>query len=163
MKIYLVGMPGSGKSTLARKVAAQLLIKFVDLDEEIERYENKKIAEIFLEKGEDHFRQIESKLLHEWASSSEDFVMATGGGAPCYHGGMETINKTGLSIFLDVPMPELIKRVQSKTHRPLLSPAGPEKKLMSLLETRLPCYRQAAVTIRKPDLNKLLEAIHFKR
>lgn len=164
MKIYLVGMPGSGKTTLGRKIAAALMVKFVDLDHEIERQEGLSIPEIFLQKGETYFREVESKLLGEWASSPLNFVMATGGGAPCHFRGMDIINQSGFSIFLDVPIEVLLQRVNARTNRPLLDDAVErELTLRKLLATRMPCYRQARVTISNPDLEKLMEAIHFRK
>lgn len=165
MKIYLIGMPGSGKSTLGLRVAEELQLTFVDLDREIEKHEGRTVPQIFLEKGEDHFRQTESYLLNEWANADKSFVMATGGGAPCKFKGIEVINRTGLSIFLDVSIPELVSRLKSKTDRPLLSNdiSEKEKILRSLREARLGCYRQAKVIIENPDVDKVLEAIHFKK
>src|SRR5690349_71191 len=112
MKVYLIGMPGSGKSTIGKQLAAALLLPFVDLDHEIERKELKSIAEIFSEKGENYFRHTESQMLQQWAGSARDFVMATGGGAPCFFNGLEIINNSGISVFLDVPVSELLRRIQ---------------------------------------------------
>jgi shikimate kinase len=163
MKIYLIGMPGSGKTTLGKQLANELTLPFVDLDKEIEKHENKSIAEIFGQDGEVHFRLLESKLLKEWAGSSESFVMATGGGAPCFHDGIEVINKTGLSIFLDVPLADLLARLKSKTDRPLLHTADQkekEERLASLLNNRLPVYNQAKLLIQKPNIRRVLDALH---
>jgi shikimate kinase len=165
MKIYLIGMPGSGKTTLGSRIAEEIQLTFVDLDHEIEGHEGKSVPEIFMERGEDHFRQIESKILSEWAASQKSFVMATGGGAPCNYKGIDVINKSGLSIFLDVPISVLVTRLKTKNDRPLLGNDLNEKEkiLKSLREARLACYRQAKVIVEDPDLNKVLEAIHFKR
>jgi shikimate kinase len=164
MKIYLVGMPGAGKSTLGKKLARVLGVDFVDLDEEIEKFCGMDVPAIFIGKGENYFREVESRLLLEWAGSTKNFIMATGGGAPCSFRGMEVINKTGLSIFLDVPITELLRRVNEQANRPLLQDAAErEQTLMKLLETRQPCYRQARITISNPNLDNLLEAIHFKK
>jgi shikimate kinase len=164
MKIYLVGMPGSGKTTLGKKLAKVLAVEFVDLDEEIEKFVGSPIPQIFLEKGEAYFRQAESRMLTEQAASKLSFVMATGGGAPCFHNGMDVINKTGISIYLDVPVSELVKRVKEKSNRPLLADVHDhEKTLLNMLETRQLCYRKAGITVTSPNLDKVLEAIHFKR
>ena len=98
-KIYLIGMPGSGKTTLGLQLAEALQLPFVDLDKEIEKHEGKSVPDIFSQQGEAHFRQVESKLLKEWSASGKTFIMATGGGAPCNHHGIEVINRSGLSIF----------------------------------------------------------------
>jgi shikimate kinase len=165
MKIYLIGMPGSGKTTLGSRLAEELHMTFVDLDREIEKHEKLTVPEIFLQRGEDHFRQVESAQLHQWATSQKAFIMATGGGAPCMLRGIDIINKTGLSIFLDVPVSELVSRLKSKKDRPLLEGDLNEKEkiLISLRDARLPCYRQAQVTVQNPNLDKVLEAIHFKK
>ena len=159
-------MPGSGKSTLGRKLAKELLVEFVDLDHEIETRERKSIKEIFSLHGEDYFRQIESKVLLEWSASSISFVMATGGGTPCFYKGIEVINKTGLSIFLDVPVSQLLARLAKKTDRPLLSASDKqqmEEKLTALRSRRLIIYQQAHITLENPDLSKLRQIIHLRK
>ncbi len=165
MKVYLVGMPGSGKSTLGKQLAVHLSIPFVDLDTEIERSEGKKIPDIFSTQGEAYFRKIESALLHQWAESKKDFVMATGGGAPCHHHGMDIINRTGTSVFLDVPVSEILERIKNNNDRPLI--AGDlyerEQKLIEIAKVRLPFYRQAHIITDKIDLQQLLMAIHFRK
>jgi shikimate kinase len=166
MKIYLIGMPGSGKSTLGRKAANELMLQFVDLDHEIEKREQKSIPEIFNLKGEDQFRLTESALLHEWAGSDKSFIMSTGGGTPCFYNGIEVINQTGLSIFLDVSVNHLLKRLEKKTDRPLLQEKDKnalKTKLDTLRQSRLPFYQQARIVIQNPTLPLLLEKIHFKK
>jgi shikimate kinase len=111
MKIFLIGMPGSGKTTLGKRLAKEMLLPFVDLDKEIERREGKSVQQLFTENGEDYFRQVESKELIEWSASAKSFVMATGGGTPCFYEGIKVINQSGLSIFLDVPLTTLLSRL----------------------------------------------------
>lgn len=159
MKIFLVGMPGSGKSTIGAKLADALQLDFLDLDSEIEKKEMKAVKEIFRENGEDYFRQVEAETLRELAGSSRDFVLATGGGAPCFYNGMDTINETGFSIFLDVPIPELVRRLSNNKDRPLLQTADVEKKLTLLLETRLPVYRKASITVTDPTPEVILKKL----
>jgi shikimate kinase len=162
MKIYLIGMPGSGKTTLGKQVASSLALAFVDLDDEIEQREQKTIPEIFDQKGEDYFRQLESDLLREWAFSAENFVMATGGGAPCFHQGIEVINQSGISIFLDVPVDELVKRVAKKTNRPLLQTADENElaeKIGKFRANRESIYRQAQILLKDPTLSDVMEKL----
>ncbi|MEX2234171.1 MAG: shikimate kinase [Cyclobacteriaceae bacterium] len=162
MKIFLIGMPGSGKTTLGKELASHLLVDFVDLDAEIEKAEQRSIPEIFSQRGEEYFRILEARLLGEWAGSTSDFVMATGGGAPCFYNGMETINQYGLSVFLDCSVSTLIERVKKNQERPLLLISDEnelKQKLKRMLEARMECYRQARIIIENPSLHGLLKKI----
>jgi shikimate kinase len=166
MKIFLIGMPGSGKTTLGKELASHLMIDFVDLDAEIEKSEQRSIGEIFSHHGEEHFRLVEARLLREWTASTTPFVMATGGGAPCFHGGMEIINEHGLSIFLDCPVSSLIERVRTNQERPLLFASDIEelrKKLDRIRMERLDCYRKAKIVVADPTLHSLLKSIEAKK
>ena len=121
MKIFLIGLPGSGKTTLGKQVAKVLNVSFVDLDDAIEKAEKRKISEIFKESGEDYFRKIESELLIKWIQSDTDYIMATGGGTPCFYTNMQVMNTAGITIFLDVPPMEIAHRIHSSKNqnRPL--------------------------------------------
>ena len=166
MKIFLIGLPGSGKSTLGRRLADALMIEFVDLDSEIEKQEGKVIADIFHEKGEDHFRQIESGMLKSLAASSMNFVMSTGGGAPCFYQGIDVINESGISIFLHVSTDEIIKRLKPSKDRPLLETTDENERLekLNVLQSkRLAIYQQATVIIQDPTIEKLLEAVRLRK
>jgi shikimate kinase len=167
MKIYLIGMPGSGKTTIGKQVANKLLVPFVDLDHEIELKEKQGIPEIFNKLGEDHFRQAESALLREWAGSDKSFVMATGGGAPCFYNSIEVINGSGISIFLDVDTSELLERVKEKSDRPLLQNEKDDqalkKKLEALKKERLPVYRQASIILKNPGVADVLEKLRLRK
>ena len=165
MKIFLIGMPGSGKTTLGQQVAKHLSITFVDLDAEIEKAEQRSISEIFSEKGEDHFRLLESRLLREWAASAVSFVMATGGGAPCFHKGMDVINEYGVSVFLDCPVSELIARVRRNKERPLLLTSDEKElkdRLEKMLANRRNCYNKARIVLQNATLESLLRRMDIR-
>lgn len=122
MKIFLVGMPGSGKSTVGKLLADSLDMPFIDLDKVIEQEEGTTIREIFNVKGESYFRDQERNTLHKVVSSNDRFVLATGGGVPCFFDNMDFMKRQGKVIFMDIPVAALAKRLQNEglAIRPLL-------------------------------------------
>jgi len=161
-KIFLVGMPGSGKSTLGKRLAEELARSFIDLDKEIESHEALSIPDIFMEKGQYYFRDVESELLRKWASSNQSFIMATGGGAPCFHHGIDVMNQNGTTIYLDTSLDVLVERTKRAGNRPLLQ-AEDEKELRNRLEKLLaerdPIYRQSAITLREPTVEDIIKSM----
>jgi len=148
MKIFLIGMPGSGKTTTGKLLAEKLKLPFVDLDVEIEKSEDQSINQIFEKKKENYFREVESMLLKKFCSSQENFVMSTGGGAPCFHDNMLQMNNFGQTIFLDVPAKEIAHRLEKTnlTERPLFSKLSQEQlkdKIEFLRSQRMRFYKQA--------------------
>ncbi|MBS1680798.1 MAG: shikimate kinase [Bacteroidetes bacterium] len=148
MKIFLVGLPGCGKTTLGKQIAEKLNLVFIDLDLEIEKTETKTVQQIFSESGESAFRVIESKTLKELCLSKTDFVMATGGGAACFFDNMATMNQAGKTIFIHVPVDEIILRLnkQNLEERPMfrnLNPQQLKEKLELLLSERITFYQKA--------------------
>lgn len=146
MRIYLIGYMGSGKSTVGRELAKELNLQFIDLDNYIEERNFKTIPEIFAESGEEGFRKVEQRALHE-VSEFEDVVVSTGGGAPCFFDNMELIKRTGISVYLNGTPRILAERLmQSKTERPLIkgkSEAELIEFIRETLEKRNSWYKQA--------------------
>ncbi len=151
MKLYLIGLPGSGKSTLGKKLADEAVVPFIDLDQAIEQESGKTVSSIFSEQGEEYFRSLEAVALRQ-QSKIEKFVMACGGGTPCFHGNMDFMNASGKTIFLNVPVSEIVNRfagTQEHQLRPLLMESDPRKlseKLTGLLDVRKPFYSKADLT-----------------
>jgi len=148
MKIFLIGMPGSGKTTTGKLLAEKMKLTFVDLDVEIEKSEGQPINKIFETKKEDYFRQFESSTLKKFCSSSESFVMSTGGGAPCFHDNMDQMNAAGKTIFLDVPSQEIATRLMKTdlNQRPLFAKLSSEQlkdKIEFLRSQRIKFYKKA--------------------
>ncbi|HYM93522.1 MAG TPA: shikimate kinase [Chitinophagaceae bacterium] len=121
MKIFLIGFMGSGKTYWGKQLSQKLGVPFFDLDEQIVSHEGKPITEIFAEEGEEYFRLKEKDILHNIAESHENFVMACGGGTPCYFSNIEYMNQSGTSVWINTPIDVLFERlINEKKHRPLI-------------------------------------------
>lgn len=120
MKVFLIGYMASGKSTLGKALAGALTLPFIDLDVEIERTAGVSITEIIDTKGELHFRKIESGVLKDLLEQNDTGVFALGGGTPVFYNHMDLLNAEGETIFLDVPVGELAKRLEGDIKRPLI-------------------------------------------
>ena len=81
------------------------------LDEEITRTEVRSISEVFEQEGEEYFRKIEKERLEEIAAFDDNFVMASGGGTPCFFKNMELMNEVGITIYIEVSKEEIQKRL----------------------------------------------------
>jgi shikimate kinase len=135
-KIFLVGMMGSGKSHWTKKIAKWIKSGGYDLDDLIEMNEEKTIAEIFTEEGEEQFRKTEAKILR-WFKEKKKYVLATGGGTPCFQDNMAWMKKEGIVIWLDESVDILVKRlVEEKAHRPLIADLS-EQDLTKFIKDKL--------------------------
>lgn len=154
--IFLIGMPSSGKTTLGKRLARELHYHFTDTDRLIQREKGLTVAQLFEKFGEDHFRDLEARVLRT-IKPGASLVVATGGGMPCYHDNMAYIKATGVSVFLDVP-PEAIwdrmmlhaeQHPNEQAERPLFH-ADDTELLTSLRlkqQSRLPIYNQANIIL----------------
>lgn len=113
---------GSGKTTIGKLVAEKLGYGFVDMDSHIENKYFNTISQIFAELGEEQFRLMEQRCLHE-VSEFEDVIISTGGGAPCFFDNMEYMKSKGLTIYLKLTASELAERLESSqaNKRPLIA------------------------------------------
>jgi shikimate kinase len=158
MRIFLIGLIGSGKTTLGKKLAESLKIPFIDLDEYIVRKELKSISEIFSLKGETYFRECEAKYLRE-ICQFKDAVVATGGGAACFHDNMTVMNVSGVTIFLDVPLDTLTERLwhqPQREQRPMI--AGKTKEelrtfVKEIHQSRIEFYKEAKLIFKGNDIS----------
>jgi shikimate kinase len=121
MKIYLIGFMGSGKTYWGKKLSEKLQLPFFDSDEQIVNSEGKSVNDIFEQNGEEYFRLKEKGILHIITESHSSFVMACGGGSPCYFNNIDYMNKSGTTVWLNTPLSILFQRlVQEKNERPLV-------------------------------------------
>lgn len=148
IRIFLVGYMGAGKTTLGKALARRMNLSYIDTDQFIENRYHKKIGDIFASEGEKQFRDIECRMLRE-VSEIENVVISTGGGLPCFNDNMALMNRTGTTIYLDVPVEELAARLNaSKTIRPVLQNRSGEELVDFIRENlnkRRLFYEQAGI------------------
>jgi len=160
-KIYLVGFMASGKSTTSRALASKLGWRAEDIDDLIEARERRSIAEIFARHGEPYFRAVERDLL-ALIRPMRRVIVATGGGTFVDPDNRAAINRDGVSVWLDVPLVELIPRIPLDGRRPL---AADRAQLERLYAIRTEAYRSAHIRIDASGLptsdvaNRVIDAI----
>ena len=123
MNIVLLGYMGCGKSTIGRRLAERLKLRFFDLDELIEEQEGQQISELFASKGELYFRKTEAEVLRSFIAENDNFVLALGGGTPCYANNMDFLLEQHLkTVYLKAQLKTLVERLRDqKEQRPLIS------------------------------------------
>ena len=130
-KIYLVGFMAAGKTTVARILAERLGWRAEDIDELIEARERRSVAEIFAKNGEPYFRSIERDILR-LLLPLRHCVVATGGGTFMDPENRVAINMDGVSVWLDVPLEELVARLPADGRRPLAADRAQMERLFAV-------------------------------
>lgn len=141
---------GAGKTTVGKALAKELGMDFYDLDWYIESRMRKTVSQIFEERGEEGFRQIERNMLHEVAEF-ENVVLSCGGGTPCFFDNIDYLNQQGPVVYLKAQPDVLYKHLHmGKTERPLLKGKSPEELIAFISEQlawREPYYMKAQYTL----------------
>ena len=165
IRIILIGYMGAGKTTVGKALAQELGITFYDLDWYISSRMRKTIAQIFEERGEDGFRQIERNMLHEVAEF-EDVIISCGGGTPCFFDNIDYMNQQAPVVYLKAEPEVLYKHLaMSKNDRPLLRGKSQEELITFIreqLEKRNPFYTKARYTLDvslMDDYTKIKESV----
>ena len=149
---------GSGKSHWGKIWAGKNQLTFYDLDEQIEKTMGESIANIFEKKGEENFREMERYVLRKFEIKNT-FLMACGGGTPCFFENLQWMNEQGTTIYLQASPQEILEKVMNETQeRPLLKKLN-ESELLFFIEQKLkerePFYKQAQYIL---DANTLTPA-----
>ncbi len=160
---------GASKTTFARELADVLKVEHIDLDDVVERTQQKAIDDLFAEAGEESFRGLESSTLRDVISRTENVVISLGGGTPCSDESMKLVNESGHSIYLKLPKEVLLSRLQadrdSGVSRPLLHGVEDLKKFIgSKLGERERFYLRAHTVLdpRYVSAEELLEYLSVR-
>lgn len=132
---------GSGKTTIGKILAEKTGYLFIDLDRIIELSEGKTINDIFAYSGEEHFREIESKIIKKIYSNNR-CIFACGGGVVLRGENMKLINRNSMVFYLEVSPREALGRLEGASDRPLLQEPDNLKKITELLERRSSMYEK---------------------
>ncbi len=150
IRIILIGYMGAGKTTVGKELAKALGISFYDLDWYIETRRRKTVKQIFDERGEEGFRQIEHNMLHEVAEF-ENVIISCGGGTPCFFDNMDYLNQQAETVYLKASPEVLYGHLKmGKGVRPLLLNKTPEEVqtfIREQLAYREQFYKKAKHTI----------------
>jgi shikimate kinase len=141
--LFLIGFMGSGKTSTTFALSKRLGVKGLDTDALIEEREGMEIAEIFQKKGEESFRQIETKLLDELAESSPA-IISCGGGMVLREENIKKMKQQGRILLLQAAPETIYERVKDSTNRPLLNGHMDVEYIGSLMAEREPAYKAAA-------------------
>jgi shikimate kinase len=157
MKIYLIGFMGSGKTYWGGQLSNKLNIPFFDMDELVINSEGKSINEIFDKFGEEYFRLKEKGILYTTTDSHSTFVMACGGGSPCYFNNIDYMNQSGTTVWLNTPLNVLFQRLLlEKDKRPLLKGLSDDQLrsfIVKKFADRKIYYEQAHVVIDDEEIS----------
>lgn len=152
--IVLIGLMGAGKTTIGKRLAALLDMPFTDSDENIEKSYGS-INDLF-KPGEEHFRDIESKMIKSMAAL-DGVIMSTGGGVVLRSENMEALKEKGVIFYIKRPVEEILKSAETAT-RPLIK-NNPEA-LYKISEEREPLYRKYCdYVIDGTDMEKAVKTI----
>jgi shikimate kinase / 3-dehydroquinate synthase len=146
--LLLNGFMACGKSTLGRLVAERAGAEFIDLDDRIERRAGQRVSEIFAQKGEMAFRQLEAAALRDVLDGGRPSVVALGGGALLARASRLRAMDAAVVVTITASIEETLRRSALQPgQRPLLDGADARGRIESLLELRAPAYAECHASL----------------
>lgn len=145
-----MGYMGVGKTTVGKQLSERLSIPFVDTDVLIEEHECMSISQIFEKHGEPYFRMLEREAIFS-AKEKKQSIISVGGGLPCNDENIKWINQHFYSVWLQLGVERIAKRLTKDKSRPLLRNKSATERInymSQMLRERTPYYSQADVTVR---------------
>jgi len=157
--IVLIGMMAAGKTTIGFKLAKKLKYQFIDVDSEIEKYENDKIVDIFQNKGENYFRKIEEKKTLSFLDKPNS-VISLGGGAFLNNKIRQKIKKNSHSFWLNWKIRTILERLKKNRRRPLALKLN-NKEFLDLYKRRVKFYKLSdfKVNCDNKSKNKIIDQV----
>ena len=182
--IILIGYMGCGKSTVGRKLAEESGMRFLDTDVWIEEKEGTSISEIFAEKGETFFRDLETECLRgllkeqdleiDFMSNADEcggerclnkygrYVISVGGGLPVREENRKLLRQLGRVIYLKARPDTIYERIKGDTTRPLLQTENPLQRIKEMMISREEKYQEAShevINVDEKNISEIIEAI----
>ena len=160
--IVLLGFMGCGKTTVGIRLSYRIRRVLEDTDKRIEREQGTTISEIFAQKGEHHFRELETDLLKRLVKENYQRVISTGGGLPMREENRRLLQELGTVVYLRIKPETVYERLKDDTTRPLLQCEDPLSKIREMMAQRSPLYEEAAhliIDVDDKNMEEVLESI----
>lgn len=160
--VILIGYMGCGKSTVGKRLSFRLKMPYVDTDKMIEAKQETTIGEIFAEKGEAVFRDMETECVKSLFEHKQDYVIAVGGGLPMREENRVLLKKLGKVVYLRAKPDTIYERLKDDTTRPLLQGEDPQGKICAMIDQRGPIYETAAdciIDVDEKNFDEILDEI----
>lgn len=142
--IILIGFMGAGKTTIGKKIAKIRQWEFVDTDLYIEEKAGIRISDIFAQKGEEYFRQLETDTLIDLLKNTTNTIISVGGGLPLREENRKLLHQLGKILYLKATADTIYDRVKGDTTRPLLRSDNPKERIKILMAERESIYMDTA-------------------
>lgn len=150
MNISLIGMMGSGKTCIGELLAKLLNMSFVDTDEQIIKSEKTSINQIFAQKGETYFREMETATLKNVLNYNNQ-IISTGGGIIKSDENLSLLKEKSVVFYLKASPDILFERIKNNKERPLLNVENMKDKIKTILQERISQYEKAQYIIVTDD------------
>lgn len=156
MNLFLIGMMGCGKSYWSQQLGQWLHHDIYDLDDTMEKYFSDTIASFFSVHGENTFRKFESQILKSF-SEKQEFVMAAGGGTPCFYDNMDWMKANGKVIWINESAENIAKRLIHELEKRPVMKGATEENIISFVKERIQqrtsYYKQAHIILEPGQIN----------
>lgn len=166
MNIVLIGFMATGKSQVGQILAKRLGWAFYDTDAMIEQDTGFRVRQIFANKGEEAFRELEARTV-SLVALLDKAVIATGGGVPLREDNMQELERNGVVVWLKASPETVLKRLgEHLDSRPLLKGPNPRQIAEDILNQRQKAYQRSRHQVDTDGLTpdqvaeKILELIH---